>query len=105
LDMTDSQTRDITRIPRAVLTVAVGVVHTVERAVGAAPARTARGNAWEAVCADRARAAERADLRRRLKSLRPAAGRPQTVGSSPRSRASQALVGAGRSSDRVAGRS
>jgi hypothetical protein len=107
--MTDSQTRDITRIPRAVLAAAVGVVHTVERAVGAAPLRTARGNAWEAVCADRARAAERAELRRRIETLRPATPvgrRRQAVGSSPRSRASQAPVGvAGRSPDRPAGRS
>jgi hypothetical protein len=102
--MTGSQTRDITRVPRVFLSAAVGVVHTVERAIGGgAQIRTARDNAWDAVCADRARAAERAELRRRIEALRPAApvARPgQVVGSSPRSRASQALVSAGRAADR-----
>lgn len=57
-------TRDITAIPRAVITAAVGVVHTVERAVGNGPIRTARDNAWEAVCADRAIARQRDEIRR-----------------------------------------
>lgn len=65
-------------IPRAVLSVAVGMVQTVERAVvGEVRMRTARGNAWDAVSADRARARQQAEGHRR-------------VGSSPRSRASQA---------------
>jgi hypothetical protein len=76
---------DITAIPRAVISAAVGVVHTVERAVGGGPIRTARGNAWEAVCADRARAMERDEIRRVIAALAQPA-----VGSSPRSRASQA---------------
>jgi hypothetical protein len=100
---TRNQTHDITRIPRAVLSVAVGVVHTVERATGA-QVRTARGNAWEAVCADRARALEQAEVRRRLEGLRlaPAVSRraQSAVGSSPRSSASQTLLAAGRASGR-----
>lgn len=70
-------------IPRTVLSVAVGVIDTVERAVvGEARMRTARRNAWEAVCADRARAARIAEVRQQLIQL--------NVGSSPRSSASQA---------------
>ena len=80
------------------------MVHTLERAVvGDGRMRTARGNAWEAVCADRARADQRAELDRLVAEL--AAARPPradrrearhraagqlTVGSSPRSSASQA---------------
>jgi hypothetical protein len=89
--------RDITAIPRAVIAVAVGVVHTVERAVGAGPIRTARDNAWEAVCADLARARQREEVRQRLAArARPAqpgqpADRPgRSVGSSPRSSAAHA---------------
>jgi hypothetical protein len=77
--------RDITVIPRAVISAAVGVVHSVERAVGAGPIRTAQGNAWEAVCADRDRARHRAEVGRVVAGMRQSA-----VGSSPRSRASQA---------------
>jgi hypothetical protein len=55
---------DVTSIPRAVLSVAVGVVHSVERVmIGDARIRTARGNAWEAICADRDRAHRRDEIR------------------------------------------
>jgi hypothetical protein len=75
----------IVAIPRTVLSVAFGVIDTVERAVvGDARVRTARGNAWEAVCADRARAAQLAALRQQVTQL--------SVGSSPLSSASQAPV-------------
>ena len=60
-----SPVHDITAIPRAVITAAVGVVHSVERAVARdARIRTAQDNAWEAVCADRARAQHCAEVRR-----------------------------------------
>ncbi|MCX4388464.1 hypothetical protein OG777_16195 [Micromonospora peucetia] len=60
----------LTTISRTVASLAVGVVHTLERAVvGEARMRTARGNAWEAVCADRARAEQRADLDRLVAEL------------------------------------
>jgi hypothetical protein len=91
---TDSApTLTLTSIPRALLSVAAGVVHSVERAVvGEDRVRTARGNAWEAVCADRRRAEHRAEMRRLVATL--AADRPGqlTVGSSPRSRASHASL-------------
>jgi hypothetical protein len=91
--------RDISAIPRAVLSAAVGVVHTVERVViGEERMRTARGNAWEAVCADRARALQQAEVDRLVASLATSRGmdhrrgpvRVHEKGSSPRSRASQA---------------
>ncbi|MER7419233.1 hypothetical protein ABT346_21030 [Micromonospora peucetia] len=60
----------LTTVSRTVASLAVGVVHTLERAVvGEARMRTARGNAWEAVCADRARAEQRADLDRLVAEL------------------------------------
>ena len=60
----------LTTISRTVASLAVGVVHTVERAVvGEARMRTARGNAWEAVCAVRARADRRAELDRLVAEL------------------------------------
>ncbi|MEV4482307.1 hypothetical protein AB0K04_18205 [Micromonospora coxensis] len=63
-------TLDITTISRTVASLAVGVVHTLERAVvGESRMRTARGNAWEAVCADRARADQRAELDRLVAEL------------------------------------
>jgi hypothetical protein len=72
---------DLITIPRAVLSIAVGVMHTVERAmVGSARVRTARGNAWEAICADRERAQQRDEIRRVVAGLTAtrtgAAGRP-----------------------------
>jgi hypothetical protein len=110
----------IITIPRAVLSVAAGVVHTVERAViGHARVRTARGNAYDAMCADRARAQARHETGRLVAALaamsaertvavelaalnaRPApnaqpsisaALTAQAVGSSPRSSASHATL-------------
>ncbi|WP_405430682.1 hypothetical protein [Micromonospora sp. NBC_00617] len=71
----------LTTISRTVASLAVGVVHTLERAVvGEGRMRTARGNAWEAVCADRARADRRAELDRlvaELAAARAAAAHPQ----------------------------
>ena len=104
-------------LPRAVLSVAAVVLDSVERAVvGDDRVRTARGNAWDAICADRARAQARDDTRRLIATLaagrtparagrapattartgtaRPDSTRPGTaqsaVGSSPRSSASHA---------------
>lgn len=87
-------TIDLTSIPRAVLSVAVGVVHTVERAmVGDARIRTARGNAWEAICADRDRALRRDEIRALVAALAatstvgtvppPAGTAPETTGTVP----------------------
>jgi hypothetical protein len=70
-------TIDLTTISRAVASVAVGVVHTVERAmVGDARIRTARGNAWEAICADRERAHQREEIRRMIAALGAGATTP-----------------------------
>jgi hypothetical protein len=61
------QDPDITAVPRAVLTMGVRLLGSIQRALGdPSPLDIARTNAWEAVCADRARAAARADLRSRL---------------------------------------
>jgi hypothetical protein len=63
------QDPDITAVPRAVMIMGVRLLGQIQRALGeAAPADTARHNAWEAVCADRARAEKRAELRSRLQS-------------------------------------
>ncbi|SCL37322.1 hypothetical protein GA0070624_5832 [Micromonospora rhizosphaerae] len=60
----------LTTISRTVASLAAGVVHTLERAVvGDGRMRTARGNAWEAVCADRARAEQRRELDRLVAEL------------------------------------
>jgi hypothetical protein len=84
--MTHTQPSGLVEIPRSVLSMAVGMIDTVERAVvGDARVRTARRNAWEAICADRARALHHDEVRRLVSQL--------TVGSSPRSSASQAAVG------------
>jgi hypothetical protein len=65
------QATGLTDLPRAVLSAAVGMIDTVERAVvGEARVRTSRGNAWEAVLADRARATRRDEVRRRVATLR-----------------------------------
>jgi hypothetical protein len=85
-------------IPRAVLSVAAGVYFSVERAVvGDARVRTARTNAWEAMCADRALAQARDDTRRVVADLTATANLASldtqlAVGSSPRSSASQATL-------------
>jgi len=85
---------DITAIPRAMIAAAFGVVQTVERAMaGDAAVRTAQDNAWEAVCADRARARHRAEVRRLVAEMATtgSTGQP-AVGSSPRSSASHAAT-------------
>ncbi|NUT32009.1 MAG: hypothetical protein HOV79_02935 [Hamadaea sp.] len=56
----------MTAVPRAVIIAGARVLEQIQRALGEDHIPTARGNAWEAVCADRARAAARADLRERL---------------------------------------
>ncbi|MDP9792022.1 hypothetical protein J2S43_000534 [Catenuloplanes nepalensis] len=55
---------------RTVCSVAADLAQNVERAVvGPARVRTATGNAWEAVLADRARASQRDEARRHLATL------------------------------------
>jgi len=87
-------------VSRAVVAAAADLVAGVERrVVGDDNVRTAQGNAWAAICADRARAQARADMDVMVAALaaRPGArrarrGRQRAVGSSPRSSASQAAL-------------
>lgn len=68
-------------IPRAVLSAAAGVVHSVERAVvGDSRVRTSRSNAWEAICADRDRARHRDEVRQMLAALIEATRPPSGIG-------------------------
>jgi hypothetical protein len=56
---------DITAAPRAVIGATAGLLYRVGRSVlGEGRLPTAQGNAWAAVCADRQRAQERAELER-----------------------------------------
>ena len=87
-------------VSRAVVAAAADLVAEVERRmVGDENVRTAQGNAWAAICADRARAQARADmdamvaaLAARPRSRQARRGRQRRVGSSPRSSASQAAL-------------
>ncbi|MDR7321517.1 hypothetical protein J2S44_001767 [Catenuloplanes niger] len=55
---------------RTVCSVAADLAQNVERVVvGPTRVRTASGNAWEAVLADRARARQRDEMRRRVAAL------------------------------------
>ncbi|MFB9239719.1 hypothetical protein ACFFWC_30010 [Plantactinospora siamensis] len=74
-------------VPRAVLSLAIAVAHTVERAVGGAErTRVSQANARAVVRAYRERARRRDEVRRAVAALRA----HPAVGSSPRSSASQA---------------
>jgi hypothetical protein len=87
-------------VSRAVVAAAADLVAEVERrVVGEENVRTAQGNAWAAICADRARAQARADMDAMVSALaadaqrRPGRhGGQRAVGSSPRSSASQAAL-------------
>jgi hypothetical protein len=58
---------DLTAAPRALLRESVRLLY---RVFGERRLRTARGNAWEAVCEDRERAADRDRVGRALASAR-----------------------------------
>jgi hypothetical protein len=69
-------TPDITAAPRAVIGTAADLIFRVGRTVlGDERVPSAQGNAWEAVCADRKRASERAEVQRWL----AAADRKRTI--------------------------
>ena len=78
-------------VSRAVVSYAAEMLAGVERRmIGDDNVRTAQSNAWDAICADRARAQAQADMEAMVAAL---ARRDQrAVGSSPRSRASQAAL-------------
>ena len=66
-DALHSRERDITAVPRAVIMLSARLIGQLQRAlIDEREISTARGNAWDAVCADRARASARAELRERL---------------------------------------
>jgi hypothetical protein len=65
-DTLSRQQGGIADLPRAVLSAAFGVIDTAQRVVVGERMRTARGNAWEAICADRARADQRDEVRRHV---------------------------------------
>lgn len=81
-------------VSRAVVAAAAELATGIERRVlGDENVRTAQGNAWAAICADRARAQARADMDAMVAALAANARRDQrAVGSSPRSSASQAAL-------------
>jgi len=87
-------------VSRAVIAAAADLVAEVERrVVGDENVRTAQGNAWAAICADRARAQARADVDVMVAALaarhgkrQVRRGRQRAVGSSPRSSASQTAL-------------
>jgi hypothetical protein len=81
-------------VSRAVVAAAADLVAGVERrVVGDDNVRTAQGNAWAAMCADRARAQARADMDAMVAALAAQQrGGQRAVGSSPRSSASQAAL-------------
>jgi hypothetical protein len=92
-----SQPAGIVGISRAVVSAAAELVAGVERAMaGDGKVRTAQSNAWDAIQADRARARARDETNQLVASLvangRRNARDQRTVGSSPRSRASQAAL-------------
>jgi hypothetical protein len=66
----DAQPSGLVAVSRAVVSAAAELAATVERAVvGDDRVRTARGNAYEAFCADRARAQARDEMDALVRSL------------------------------------
>jgi hypothetical protein len=62
---------DLSAAPRAVVATAADLIYRVGcSVVGAEKVPTAKANAWAAVCADRERAAERAEVERLLSGIR-----------------------------------
>lgn len=58
---------DLTAAPRAIISTTANVIFTVGRSVlGPERVPTAKGNAWQAVCADRERARVRAEVQRAI---------------------------------------
>jgi hypothetical protein len=65
-----TQNSGFVALSRAVFSVAAELAAGVERAmVGTGNVRTAQSNAWDAICADRARAQARADMDRTVAAL------------------------------------
>ena len=65
-----AQTSGFVALSRAFVSVAAELAAGVERAmVGTEKVRTAQGNAWDALCEDRARAQARAEMDRTVAAL------------------------------------
>jgi hypothetical protein len=67
VDTTRTSGPDLTAAPRAVLRESVRILY---RVLGEERLGTASGNAWAAVCADRARARDRAEVARVISKTR-----------------------------------
>lgn len=67
MNIPERPTVDLSAAPRAVIGTAADLLYRFGRTVlGAERVPTARANAWSAVCADRQRARERAEVQRWL---------------------------------------
>jgi hypothetical protein len=65
-----TQTRGLVAVTRAFVAAAAELAAGVERAmVGPAKVRTAQSNAWDAICADRARAQARVEMDRTVQNM------------------------------------
>ena len=65
-----AQPSGLVEISRSVVSAAAELVGSLERAmVGEGKVRTARGNAWDAICADQARAQARAEMQELVRAL------------------------------------
>lgn len=88
--MDSGTTTSLTVVPRAVVSLAIGMAHTVERAVGGEQrTRATERNALVAVRADRERARRREEIRLAVAALaasyRPASAGPSTSAMPPAS--------------------
>jgi hypothetical protein len=93
-----AQTSGFVALSLAVVSVAAELAAGVERAViGTGNVRTAQRNAWDAICADRARAQARADMDRTVAALLKNGPRPKAT---RQAAAAPALVAVGASSAR-----
>jgi hypothetical protein len=86
-----TQPSGLVAISRAVVSAAAELLVSVERAmVGEDKVRTARGNAWDALCADRARAQARDDMEQLVRSLMANGPHHATPGPATHSRSAEA---------------
>jgi hypothetical protein len=79
--MATAELPGIVAVSRAVVSVAAELVAGVERAMaGDGKVRTARGNAWDGLQADRARARERAEMDALIAALSRTPNPPRDLG-------------------------
>jgi hypothetical protein len=81
-----AQPSGLVGISRAVVSAAAELVGSLERAmIGEAKVRTARGNAWDAICEDRARARARDEMQQLVRALMASAPQAAADGHGPQS--------------------